>query len=83
MSFIVAVNLPSFLMIHLKSHASEGPFLTLFQRDLSLAFETVCSDLCKVVNCCFMQHAKSWLSPHNVALSVYSENLCNIASFLL
>ena len=22
-----------------------------------------------------LQHAKSWLSPHNIALSVYSENL--------
>ena len=55
-------------------HASEGPFLTLFQRDLLLAFEAVDSDLCKVVNRYFMQHEQSWLSPHNVALSVYSEN---------
>ena len=70
-------------MIHLKSHASDGPFLTLFQRDLSLTFEAVYSDLCEVVNRYFMQHAKRWLSPHIVALSVYSENPCNIASFHL
>ena len=70
-------------MIHLKPHVFEGPFLTLFQRDLSLAFEAVYSDLCEVVNRYFMQHTKSWLSPHNVALSVYSENSCNIASFHL
>ena len=61
----------------------EGPFLTSFQRDLSSAFEAVYSDLCEVVNLYFMQHAKSWLSPHNVALSVYSENPSNIASFHL
>ena len=66
--------MPSFLTIHIKPHASEVPFLTLFQRDLLLAYEVVDSDLCKVVNRYFMQHAKSWLSPHNVALSVYSEN---------
>ena len=48
--------------------------MTLFQRDLLLAFETVDSDVCKVVNRYFLQHAKSWLSPHNIALSVYSEN---------
>ena len=57
-SFIVSVYLPSFLMIHLKPHASEGPFLILFQRDLSLAFEVVYSDVCEVVNRYFMQHAK-------------------------
>ena len=70
-------------MIHLKPHASEGPFLTLFQRDLALTFQAVDSDLCEVVNRYFMQHANSWLSPHNVALSVYFENPCNVASFHL
>ena len=28
----------------------------------------------KVVNRYFLQHARSWLLPHNIALSVYSEN---------
>ena len=61
-------------MIHLKPHAGEGPLVTFFQRDLLLAFEAVDSDVCKVVNRYFLQHAKSWLSPRNIALSVYSEN---------
>ena len=61
-------------MTHLKPHACEGLFVTLFQRDLLLAFEAVDLHLCKVVNRYFLQHAKSWISPHNIALSVYSEN---------
>ena len=61
-------------MTHLKPHACEGPFVTLFQKDFLLAFEAVDPDVCKVVNRYFLQHAKSWLSPHNIALSVYSEN---------
>ena len=65
-SFIAFVYLPLFLMIHLKPHASDGPFLTLFQRDLSSAFEAVDSDLCKVVNRYFMPRANSWLSPHTL-----------------
>ena len=73
-SYIVSVYLPSFLMTYLKPHACEGPFVTLFQRDLLLAFEAVDSDMCKVRNQYFLQHAKSWLSPHNIALRVYSEN---------
>ena len=48
--------------------------MTLFQRDLLSAFEAVDSDVCKVVNRYFLQHANSWVSPHNIALSVYSEN---------
>ena len=39
-----------------------------------LAFEAVDSDMCNVVNRYFLQHAKSWLSPHDIALRVYSEN---------
>ena len=73
-SYIVSVCLPSFLMTYLKPHACEGPFVTLFQRDLLLAFEAVDSDMCEVRNRYFLQHAKSWLSPHNIVLSVYSEN---------
>ena len=47
--------------------------MTLFQRGLLLAFKAVDSDICKVVNRYFLQHVKSWLSPHNIALSVYSK----------
>ena len=65
-SYIVFVYLPSFLIAHLKPHACAGPFATLFQRDLLLAFEEVDSDMCKVVNRYFLQHAKSWLLPHKL-----------------
>ena len=73
-SYFVSVFLPSFLMTHFKPHACEGPIVTLFLRDLLLALEVVDVDLCKVANRYFLQHAKSWLSPYNIALSVYSEN---------
>ena len=53
-------------MTHLQPHACEGPFVTLFRRDLLLAFETVDSDVCKVVNRYFLQHAKSWLTPNKL-----------------
>ena len=39
--FIVSFYVRSFMMIHLKSQASEGPFLTLFQRDLLEAFRNI------------------------------------------
>ena len=55
-------------MTHLKPHACEGPFVTLFQRYLLLAFEALDSDVFKVANRYF------WLSPRNIALSVYYEN---------
>ena len=74
-SYIFSVYLPSFLMTHLKPHACEGPFVTLFQMDLLLAFGAVNLNRCKGVKRYVLQHAKSWLSPHNIALSVYSENL--------
>ena len=60
-SYIVSVYLPLFMMTHLKPHACEGPFVTLFQRDLLLAFEAVDYDVCNVVNQYFLQHANSWL----------------------
>ena len=62
-------------MTHLKPRACEGPFVTLFQRDFLLAFGAVYSDVCKGVNRYVLQHAKSWLSPHNIAVSFSSENL--------
>ena len=65
-SYIFSVYLPSFLMTHLKPHACEGPFVTLFQRDFLLAFEAVDSHVCKIVNRHFLQHAKGWISPHKL-----------------
>ena len=54
-------------MIHLNPKASEGPRLTLFQRNFLLAHEVIDPRLYEVVNRYFIQHALSWLSPHNVA----------------
>ena len=39
MSYTVYVYLPSFRMIHLNPGAPEGPFLTLFLRDLAALCE--------------------------------------------
>ena len=49
-SYIFSVYLPSFLMTHLKPRAYVGPVVTMFQRDLLLAFGAVYSDVCKGVN---------------------------------
>ena len=72
-SFILSVYLPSFIMIHLNPKAAEGPSLTLFQRDLILAYRQLEPDIADVVWKYFVPHASKWLSPVNVALSVYAE----------
>ena len=51
-----------------------SPCLALFQRDFLRAYEVIDPRLCEVVNRYFIQHALSWLSPYNVAQSLYSEN---------
>ena len=63
---------PSFLLIHLKPSATEGPRITLFQRDLLLAYREIDSGLADVMKY-FYEHAGQWMSPVNVALSVFSE----------
>ena len=62
-------------MIHLNPKASEASPLKLFQRDFLLAHQVIDPRyLYEVVNRCSIQHALSWLSLHNVALSLYTEN---------
>ena len=39
--FVVSVYSPMFIMIHSKPSATDGPYLTLFERDLLLAYKTV------------------------------------------
>ena len=72
-SFIISVYLPSFIMIHLNPNSAEGPSLTLFQRDLILAYRQLEPNIADVVWNYFVPHASKWLSPVNVALSVYAE----------
>ena len=60
-------------MIHLNPGASEGPFLTLFQRDLIVAFQEIDPEIVKTTMKYFLDHASQWLSWKNVALSVYAE----------
>ena len=60
--------MPSFLLIHLKPSAAEGPRITLFQRDLLLAYSEIDSKLADVVLKYFYEHAVQWMSPVNVAL---------------
>ena len=49
-SYIIFVYVPSFMLIHLKPTASEGPFLTLFQRDILLAYEDIDPEIVDVTN---------------------------------
>ena len=61
------------MLIHLKPTASEGPFLTLFQRDILLAYRDVDPEIVDVALKYFKKHPARWLSQKNVALSVYGE----------
>ena len=65
--------MPSFLLIHLNSLEAEGPRITLFQRDLLLAYPKIDSKLSDVVLKYFYEHAVQWMSPVNIALSVFAE----------
>ena len=72
-SYVISVYVPSFLLIHLKLLAAEGPRITLFQRDLLLACRKIDSKLAYVVLKYFYEHAVQWMSPVNVALGVFAE----------
>ena len=72
-SYIISGYVPSFIMIHLNPQAAEGPSLTLFQRGLILAYRQLEPDIANMVWKYFLPHASKWLSPINVALSVYAE----------
>ena len=72
-SYIVSVYVPSFFCIHLKPPVAEGPGIVLFQRNLLLAYHQVDSEIAEVALKYFYKHAHMWLSPENVALSVFAE----------
>ena len=72
-SYIVSVYVPSFITIHLKPKACDGPFLTLFQRDLLFAYREIDEEVADVVLKYFVEHGLQWLSPKNVALSLFSD----------
>ena len=72
-SYIINVYVPSFLMIHLNPGAPEGPFLTLFQRDLLVAFRDIDPAIVEMTMKYYLEHASQWLSWKNVALSVHAE----------
>ena len=58
-------------MIHLKPKACDGPFLTLFQRDLLFAYREIDEEVADVVLKYFVESQR--LSPKNVALSLFSD----------
>ena len=70
---IISVYAPSFLLIHLKPSAAEDPRITLFQRDLLLAYREINSELADAVLKYFYEYAVQWMSPVNVALSVFAK----------
>ena len=72
-SNIINVYVPSFLMIHLKPRAPEGPFITLFQRDLIIAFRDINPEIVKTTMKYFLEHASQWMSWKNVCLSGHPE----------
>ena len=60
-SNIVSVYTPSFLKIHLKPSAAEGPGNTLFQRHLLFAYREINAEFAKVVLKYFYEDASRWL----------------------
>ena len=60
-SYIVCVYVPSFLMIHLNPKAPEGPFLSIFYRDLLSCFVEIDPNITDVVMKYFLAHASQWL----------------------
>ena len=73
-SYIICVYVPSFMLIHLKPTASEGPFLALFQRDIFSAYRDIDPEIADVALKYFSKHATCWLSPKNVTLRVYGKS---------
>ena len=57
-SYIVSVYIPSFGTIQLKPSAAEGLGITLFQRNLLLAYNETDLKLAKVALKCFYDHAQ-------------------------
>ena len=72
-SYVVSVYIPSFGTIQLKPSAAEGPVITLFQRNLLLAYNENDSELGEVALKYFYDHAQQLVTPINVALSVNAE----------
>ena len=64
-------------MIYRNPKAIEGSTLTLSQKDLILAYLHLDNDIADVVWKYYVPHASQWLSPTNVALSVFAEVLPN------
>lgn len=60
-------------MIHLHPKVPEGPFLTLFQRDLLSSYSEIEPDITSIVMKYYLSHASQWLSWKNVALSVHAK----------
>ena len=50
------------IFYHLKPTASEGPFLTLFQRDILSAYRDIDPEIADVALKYFLKHATCWLS---------------------
>ena len=72
-SFIVCVCSPAFLAIHLKPSAADGPSITLFTKDLLLAYKDIDEPIFNAVQNHFVHHSSQWLNPKNIALSVHAE----------
>ena len=69
-SNVALVNILSFGTIQLKPSAAEGPGITLFQRNLLLAYNEIDSQLAEVALKYFYDHAQQWVISIHAALSV-------------
>ena len=63
----------TFLLIHLKPWAADGPRIAFFQRDLLMAYREIDSELADVLKY-FYEHAVQWMLPVNIALSVFAKD---------
>ena len=61
LSYIASVYVPPFMMIHVRRAICDGPFITLFQRDLLLSFEELDKTVCQIVMKYYLKHASNWI----------------------
>ena len=71
LSYAASVYVPSFMIIYMRRAACDGPYISLFQRDLLLSFEEFDKPLSEVVMKYFLKRASPafWKK-----FSLYSNN---------
>ena len=68
------VYAPSFLKVHFRRRAPDGPAKYLYMRNLALSHKAIDKKIYQANKKCLIKHAESWLTPHNEVFSVFSND---------